>query len=170
MRDPYINLAKKSIKTYLTSGKGIEVPSDIDKDLKDKKAGCFVSLHKGENLRGCIGTPLPAKENLAEELIKNAISACHDPRFEPVTKEELKDLSIKIDILSPLEKTTKNKLDPKKYGVYLKSIDGRSGLLLPDLKEIESVEQQLTICKQKAGIYPEEEIEIYRFEVERHKE
>ena len=170
MKNYYTRLARLALAEYLNSGKKIDVPDDYPKELKERRAGCFVSYHKGEELRGCIGTFLPAKSCLAEEIISNSIAASRDPRFLPLTKDELRVLSIKIDILSPPEKTKIENLNPKKYGVIIKTKNCRAGLLLPNLKGVDSAEKQIEICRQKAGINPEEKIEIYRFEAERYEE
>lgn len=166
----YARLARLALTEYLGSGKTINLPNDCPKELKEKRTGVFVSYHKQDELRGCIGTFQPTKDNLAEEIIFNAIAASRDPRFLPITKDELDDLSVKVDILSAPQKTTIKNLDPKKYGVIVKTKDGRTGLLLPDLEGVENVEQQIEICRQKAGISPDESIELYRFTVERHEE
>ncbi len=166
----YAQLARDSLKYYLETGKTLEIPKDCPLGPRNKQAGCFVSYHKDAELRGCIGTYLPTKSCLGEEIIANAIAASRDPRFLPIYKDELKDLSIKVDVLSLPEKTEIDKLDPKKYGVIVKSKDNRTGLLLPDLEGVETVEEQLEICRQKAGISPDEPVELYRFTVERHEE
>jgi AmmeMemoRadiSam system protein A len=139
----------------------------------EKKAGVFVSLHKksDHSLRGCIGSFLPTKNNVAEEIISNAISAAFkDPRFLPLTEKELDDLEINVDILSePGSITDIKQLNPKKYGLLVKNQDNRSGLLLPDIG-IETVEEQIAVCCQKGGIDPNnDKLEFYRFTVERHK-
>ena len=170
MKDVYLKLARATLEGYLNSGKTIDVPDDCPKELREKRAGVFVSYHKGDELRGCIGTFLPIKNNLAEEIISNAIAASRDPRFLPITRDELDDLSAKVDILSTPQKTSIKNLDPKKYGVIVKAKDGRTGLLLPDLEGVETVEQQIEICRQKAGIMPDEEVWLYRFTVERYEE
>jgi len=135
-----------------------------------ERAGAFVSIHRrtGE-LRGCVGSVGPTKSNLAEEVIYSAISAAtRDPRFPPVTPDELDDLEIKVDVLSPMERVSSlDELDPKRYGVMVES-GWRRGLLLPDLPGIDSVEQQLAIAQAKAGIGPDEKYTLYRFEVRRY--
>lgn len=122
-----------------------------------------------EELRGCIGTYLPAQPDIAQEIIHNAIEAAtQDPRFPPITPDELSSLTYSVDILSKPQLTTKNGLDPKRYGVIVQARDGRRGLLLPDLEGVEAVEQQISICRQKAGITENESVTLYRFTVERH--
>ncbi|MDO9591834.1 MAG: AMMECR1 domain-containing protein, partial [Erysipelotrichaceae bacterium] len=81
---------------------------------------------------------------------------------------ELKDLDISVDILTKPEKISdKQKLDVQRFGVIVVS-GTRRGLLLPDLEGIDSVEQQISIARRKAGIESDEAVELYRFEVVRH--
>lgn len=171
LKDYIINLAREAIKVYLKEGKLIS-PPNLPEYLK-RKAGVFVSLHKkstGE-LRGCIGTIIPATSNVAEEIIRNAISsATEDPRFLPLDLSELEDIEISVDVLSPLEEIRDiSELDPKRYGIVVEK-GWRRGVLLPDLEGVNTVEEQLRIALMKAGISPSENFKIYRFSVERFKE
>lgn len=168
MAHPYVELARKSIESCIKYDKVLEAPSPLPNDIKEK-AGVFVSLHIGKELRGCIGTFAPTKENIAQEIIANAISAStQDPRFPPVELNEIDDLDISVDVLSPSIKIDNTEeLDPKKYGVIVKS-GWRRGLLLPDLEGVDTVNQQISICRQKAGISDNEPIELFKFEVKRY--
>lgn len=166
---PLAELAKKSVETYVREGKIIEPPEPLPPEWFER-AGVFVSIKKHRQLRGCIGTITPCHGNVAMEIIKNAIaSATQDPRFDPVKKDELKELEYSVDVLSPPQKIKDlSELDSKKYGVIVVS-GGRRGVLLPDLDGVDTVEEQLRITRIKAGILPEEEIEIYKFEVKRYR-
>ena len=169
-RDPYVELARQAIQAWVREGRRIPPPADLPPELFSRRAGAFVSLKKHGILRGCIGTYLPTEENLAEEIIENAIrSATEDPRFPPVRPEELPELSITVDVLSPPEPCGEEDLDPKRYGVIVEK-GWRRGLLLPDLPGVDTVEEQLRIAKMKAGIAPNEPCRIFRFTVERHQE
>ncbi len=164
-----VALARKSIAYYLKNRKKLPLPDDLPPELIEQQAGVFVSLKKGERLRGCIGTFLPNKDNIALEIIENAISsAIYDPRFSPVTFGEVASLSISVDVLSAPEEIKNNsQLNPKKYGVIVSS--GRKrGLLLPNLEGIDTVQKQVAIARRKAGILDNEEIKLERFEVIRH--
>jgi len=165
----YVRLARETIENYVKQGKIITPPKDLPEEMINQKAGVFVSLKKFGDLRGCIGTFMPTQENIAQEIIKNAISAAiDDPRFSPVTVFELEDLSISVDVLSaPEEVKDTSQLDPKKYGVIVSS-GYKKGLLLPDLEGVDTVEYQIDIAKRKAGIYPGEKVKLYRFEVKRY--
>lgn len=170
--NPYVELAQKTINKYLKEEK-LPEKNEWPKELIGRRAGCFVSLHtkKDDELRGCIGTILPTCKNLAAEIVSNAVSACRDSRFMPVTKDELDNLNVSVDVLSEPEPITSEKsLDPKKYGVIVKSADGRTGLLLPDLEGVDDTMYQVAIARQKAGILPDEPIFLYRFTVSRYKE
>lgn len=171
--DNYVILANNTIKEYINSGKVINPPSGLPKEMLEKKAGVFVSLHKksDHSLRGCIGSFLPTKNNVAEEIISNAVSAAFkDPRFLPLTEKELNDLEINVDILSePGPIADIKQLNPKKYGLLVKNQNNLSGLLLPDIG-IETVEEQIAVCCQKGGIDTKnDKLKFYRFTVERHK-
>jgi len=165
---PLARLAKETVETYIKEGKAPR-PEELTPEMK-QRAGVFVSIHKLGGLRGCIGTFEPARSNVAEEIIANAISsATRDPRFPAVTPGELGDLSYSVDVLTAPEPVeSQDQLDPKKYGVIVES-GFRRGLLLPDLEGVDSVDSQIDICRQKAGIAPHEPIKLYRFEVKRYK-
>jgi len=168
-RSDYTRLALESIlegfgrkKSYRDDFKGV-------KELKERKA-CFVTLHmKSGELRGCIGTLSPYREDLMEEIIGNAKSAAFgDPRFHPVTEGELEDIEISVDVLSEAVRVKDEvELDPKVYGVIVVK-GGRRGVLLPDLPGIDSTDEQLGIAMDKAGISSREGMEIYKFTVERY--
>jgi AmmeMemoRadiSam system protein A len=165
----FTELARQSIEAYVREGKTIDLPKPLPPELSEK-AGVFVCVKKHGELRGCIGTYLPACDSIGTEIIMNAISAAsRDPRFSPVREEELEDLTYSVDVLSCPERVDDiSLLDPKKYGIIVMS-GYRRGLLLPDLEGVDTVEEQLRIAKMKAGISPEEVVEIYRFEVKRYQ-
>ncbi|QNB47485.1 AmmeMemoRadiSam system protein A [Thermanaerosceptrum fracticalcis] len=165
---PPVKLARASIMHYLKEGKYLKMPEEF-KHLLEEKAGAFVSLKKHGQLRGCIGTIEAVQPNLGQEIIHNAVSAAlHDPRFEPVILTEMDEITISVDVLGHPEKITGMKeLDPKKYGVIVSS--GRKrGLLLPDLPGVDTVEEQVRIAREKAGIRPDEPISLERFMVTRY--
>ena len=131
-----------------------------------------MSIKKDGELRGCIGTILPVRDNLAAEIIANAVSAgTADPRFSAVTAEEPDELVYDVDVLSSPEPIdTPAQLDVKRYGVIVASEDGlRRGLLLPDLEGVDTVEEQISIARRKGNISPTEPVKLLRFEVTRHE-
>ena len=167
--DEYVRLARTSLETYILNKKAMDIPDSLPKEMLTKQAGVFVSIHKEGRLRGCIGTILPTTECVAIEIIQNAISAStRDPRFNPIGPEELPYLEINVDVLGdPEDIDSTDQLDVKKYGVIV-SCGNRRGLLLPDLDGVDTVEQQISIARQKGGIGPDEKVKLQRFEVVRH--
>jgi len=167
--NPLVGLAKEAVETYVRQREVIKPPAALSDEMMGK-AGVFVSLHKGRELRGCIGTFTPSKRNVAEEIIANAINAAiEDPRFSPVVAGELTDLDYSVDVLFPPEAISDaSELDPRKYGVIVES-GTRRGLLLPDLEGVDTAEQQIEISRIKAGINAHEPVELYRFEVKRYQ-
>ncbi len=165
---PVVELAKETVESYIREGK-LPRLGELTPEMKER-AGVFVSLHKHGQLRGCIGTFEPDKDNVAEEIMANAInSSTRDPRFPPVTASELGDLEYSVDILTKPEPATDiSQLDHKKYGVIVES-GWKRGLLLPDLEGVDSVEEQIAICRLKAGILANEPVKLYRFQVKRFK-
>ena len=127
----------------------------------------FVTLKNQDNsLRGCIGHLTTQMESLESEVSVCALAAAfRDPRFPELMAYELKDLKIEISVLEPSEKVERlTDLDPKVYGVIV-TCGQRRGVLLPDIEGVDSVERQLAITRQKAGIAPYEEVLISRFRV-----
>ena len=147
------------------------LPEPPDEEFYRQRSACFVSLKKDGELRGCIGTLEPAEANLGQEIIRNAQSAAFgDPRFPAVVADEFKRLRFSVDVLSvPEEIPGPEALDCSCYGVIV-SCEYRRGVLLPDLEGVDSVEQQIGIACQKAGINPAEGFVIQRFTVSRFDE
>jgi len=169
---PLPTLARQVIETFVTDGKVIEVPGNLS-ELLGTPAACFVSIKTREgDLRGCIGTIQPTRNSLGEELIANAINAAtRDPRFPPVRSDELPHLRYSVDVLSPPEPTTIDRLDPKVYGVIVEDDTGlHRGLLLPNLEGIETVSHQIEIASRKAGIRPGASVKLFRFRADRYGE
>lgn len=163
-----VALARKSLAYYLAHNQPMLLPEKLAPELSGQ-AGVFVSLKKHGRLRGCIGTFLPTTVNIGAEIIQNAITAgTEDPRFPAVRPAELADITISVDILAapePIESPTQ--LDPQKYGIIVRR-GNRRGLLLPMLEGVDTAAEQIEIAREKAGISPQEEIELYRFTVTRY--
>ena len=167
--DAFVRLARASVEAWVRERKLIPVPDDLPEEMLTRRAGAFVSLHRNGKLRGCIGTILATRKNLAEEIIHNAVSACsRDPRFSPVAAQELDSLEISVDVLGDPEPIgSPDQLDVKRYGVIV-SHGLKRGLLLPDLDGVDTVEDQIRIARQKGGIRENEPYKLERFEVVRH--
>lgn len=168
--DPWVRLARLSLETYIRTGRRLgSLDEGLPPELTKRRAGTFVSLHRNGLLRGCIGTVAPATGSVAEEILRNAVSAgTEDPRFSPVGPEELDSLEYSVDVLEPAEAVSSpEELDVNRYGVIV-TCGRRRGLLLPNLEGVDTVERQIAIARQKGGIGPEEPYRLERFQVVRH--
>jgi MEMO1 family protein len=168
--DTYVHLARQALEYYLKTGEYMKRPEGLPIDMTNRKAGVFVSLKKHGSLRGCIGTISPVTGSVAEEILRNAVSSgLEDPRFPPVTEEELEELTYSVDVLGEPEPiSSMAELDIVRYGVIV-SAGRKRGLLLPNLENVNTVEEQVAIARKKAGIYDNESFRMERFEVVRHK-
>lgn len=166
-------LARRAVETFTRERHVIQPPPLREGSMLRRAAACFISIKTElKELRGCIGTIEPASPTLAEEIIHNAISAAtRDPRFPPVSEDELPFLRYSVDVLSGPEPTRLEDLNPATYGVIVEDEAGRRrGLLLPDIEGVESAEQQVQIAARKAGITPGTPLRLYRFRVHRFRE
>ncbi|MGS0765714.1 AmmeMemoRadiSam system protein A [Syntrophomonas curvata] len=163
-----VRWARMILENYTRYREIPPIPQEMEV-LRQQRAGTFVSLKKNGQLRGCIGTTEAVYGDLAQEIARNAISAgTSDPRFPPVGAEELDDIIYSVDVLGEAEPCSREDLDPVKYGVIV-SKGRRRGLLLPDLEGVDTVEEQVYIALNKAGIAPSEDYKIERFRVTRYK-
>lgn len=161
--EPRLQLARRSVENYVLNSECLSLKEGEYPTLQDP-AAVFVTLKKDGQLRGCIGSLRPTETTQAKEIVRNAILACsRDPRFPAVSAEELHQLQYQVYVLGePVKIKGPQELDPKRYGVIVRK-DGRSGVLLPNLEGIDSIDMQLNIACQKGGILPEEKPELYRF-------
>ena len=174
-----VKLARSAVENYVAKNVKITVPDDIANKYNEK-AGVFVTLNsfrrEVRELRGCIGFPMPERI-LYDAVVDAAIaSATSDPRFRPVTKEELDEIAIEISILTKPElimvenpKQYKDKIKIGRDGLIVHWRYG-SGLLLPQVP-VEykwNEEQFLSETCMKAGAMPDcwlyDDTKIYRFE------
>lgn len=167
--DAYVRLARYTVEAFVKTGALPEMPGGLPEELYKSRAGAFVSLKEDGRLRGCIGTIRAVRESLAEEIMHNAVSACsEDTRFSPVEDWEVDRLAISVDVLGETERiSSPEELDVTRYGVIVTK-GARRGLLLPNLEGVDTIEEQIAIAKQKAGIRDYESVELERFEVIRH--
>jgi len=164
-------LAKKAVEKYLKNKIKISPSENIKKKFLTEKGGVFVTINKNSNLRGCIGTIEAIQNNLANEIISNAINACKDPRFSPIKKQEFPNLSFEVNILGQktlVNKEKINEINPKKEGVIVKK-NRKRGLLLPNIENVNTSEKQIKIALKKAKINPNENYQVFKFETESYE-
>jgi len=173
-----VKLARKAIETYLAEGRVI---GDRLSGVFEQKRGVFTTLTKHGELRGCIGFPYPIKR-LDEAIIESAIAAAtDDPRFPPVSLDEMDEIIVEVTVLTPPERLNVKPIElPKhveigRHGLMVKR-GFYSGLLLPQVA-VEfgfDAEEFLSQTCMKAGLPPDcwlmEGTEVYRFEGQIFKE
>jgi len=164
----FVKLARRAIEQYFGIRDDIMFDT-LPAEMFEAKAGTFVSLKKHGALRACIVAIGPTQDNVALEIVSNAVKAAfEDPRFPALEKEELEELDITVDVLLEPEKIEDVvELDVKRYGVIVTS-GYKRGLLLPNLEGIDSVEEQVRIALQKGSIDENESYVLERFEVVRY--
>jgi uncharacterized protein (TIGR00296 family) len=174
-----VTLARKALQQKITMGETIQPPKNTPQQLFEY-AGVFVTINTisngKKNLRGCIGYPYPTHV-LVEALIDSAINAAlHDPRFIPITFNELNNLILEVSVLTPPKIIDVN--NPLEYPKHITiGQDGLivergpfKGLLLPQVP-VEwdwSEEEFISQCCNKAGLSPDswryEGTKIYKFQ------
>jgi AmmeMemoRadiSam system protein A len=168
----YTKLAKLAVDKHIKEGKTVNPPKGLPSYFFLRKAGSFITIEQNGKLRGCIGTYLPTKKNIAEEIIQNAISAAtQDFRFSQIKNGDLEQLSYSVYILDKLKKIKDiSELDPIKYGILVKSDKGKTGLLLPNLEGLNTPEKQYgAVCDKCGIILGEEETILYRFKAKKYE-
>lgn len=170
-----LNLARESIRSAVTN-ETISIQKEIPEIFKQERA-VFVTLNIGDRLRGCIGQMI-ARESLWSAVQNMAVSAAlHDPRFQPVSIDELDDITIEISILSPLQKIDDYKeIELGVDGVLIRN-GYNSGVYLPQVAEETGWDLDTflgSLCGHKAGLnwtaYKNPETDIFTFQVDKFSE
>lgn len=162
--DIYAKLARQSLEHYFKKGRYLRIPLVHEKMLKERQ-GVLVLIKKHGEIRGCKGTMHPTTDCIAREIIKNVVEAgCGNNKFSKIRKDELAELEYSIYIIHDIKIAKKEELNPKRYGICVKS-GSKSSYLLPNLYGVETAAKQLERALQKAGIGEDEEYTIEKFEV-----
>jgi AmmeMemoRadiSam system protein A len=169
-RKELLNLARTTLGSYLDQRSVPEFKTDRS-GLMEKK-GAFVSLHRGGELRGCIGQLDPDRRlyKVVQYCVLSA--AFEDPRFTPLRREELDELEIEISVLTPFRRIQDtDEITVGKHGLYI--VQGLyKGLLLPQVAEEYGWDRETFLHQTcfKAGLsetaWKDPQTEIYIFEAE----
>jgi AmmeMemoRadiSam system protein A len=168
-RHSFLELARKSVSA---ASQGFPLPSIPDGEAFRGKGGVFVTLKKNKTLRGCIGH-FSGYSSLGETIVKMASAAAvDDPRFIPVSPDELPELTISISLLSPMTRTDAEDIETGNHGVYIRS-GPHSGTLLPQVAKEEGWDREALLSHtcMKAGLHPDAwrssgDIEIFTYTAE----
>lgn len=175
-RERLRTLAAASIEHGLRSDRPLEVHLDDWPAALRERRSTFVTLHRAEQLRGCIGALEPTRA-LVQDVAMNAFAAAfRDPRFEPVTELDIDELEIRVSVLSPIEaldvSTEADLLGQLRPGVdgLIVEEGGRRGTFLPAVwRSLPSAQDFLAQLKAKAGLPPgywSETVRAYRYTTE----
>ncbi len=171
-----LRLARHAIERAL----GVDAPLQVDGAWLSEPGATFITLRQGGQLRGCIGS-LEARRPLVQDVALNAVAAAlRDPRFPPLTAEELPGTEVEVSLLSPMEAIAFSDeeealaaLRPGADGVVLEC-RGRRGTFLPQVwDDLPDPRQFLRHLKRKAGLAEDfwsPEVRLYRYSVEKWKE
>ncbi len=173
-RRELLNIARTSVSSYVNAS-GADISTSLDG--LQRKGGVFVTIHKHGNLRGCIGifaSDNPLYKTVAEMAAKAAFK---DPRFSPLTKDELKEIDFEISVLSPLREINETKkIEIGRHGIYITK-GASSGVLLPQvaIEQGWDLETFLSHTCIKAGLPMDEwqrdvKIEIFSAQIFSEKE
>jgi len=171
-------LARAAIADRL--GLSYPPPANTDTDWLQEKGACFVTLHKHDRLRGCIGS-LEPRRPLIDDVRANAVAAAfHDPRFPPLTSSEFEEIDMEISLLSALqplpvksETEALARLTPGKDGVVIEFGPHR-GTFLPQVwEQLPDPARFLAHLKLKAGLAADfwhDDIRLYRYTIDKYAE
>ncbi len=171
-----LRIAREAIIARL-KGEDYTPPKPPSKKLLEKRA-VFVTINKRGSLRGCIGYLSPVS-SLVDAVIDNAINAAfEDPRFPPLSEDELKDLEIEISVLSPLREVSRDRfldeLKPFVHGVVLEKGLNRATFLPQVWEELPNVEEFMAhLCMKAllpANCWKDEDVKLYLYSVEKFSE
>ena len=161
-----VGVARDAVRAGVTGREPGVPPADEFPDA----TGAFVTLKKGGELRGCIGT-LECRRPLAEEVARVAVSAAlEDPRFAPVTQSELDDLDVEVSVLGPLEPidpSDPSAIELGRHGLVVEQ-GPRRGLLLPQVASEWNMDRETFLAHTcaKAGLPADawrQGAKVYRF-------
>ncbi|MBI2988578.1 MAG: AmmeMemoRadiSam system protein A [Deltaproteobacteria bacterium] len=148
-----ICLARQTLESFVL-GKGGEAEKTCDPQLLSANYGAFVSLHKGDELRGCIGTCFPTRPLYQTVIEMTQAAASRDYRVSPIDANELAEICIEISVLSPLQVVRDPlSLEVGKHGLHIASGENR-GVLLPQVASRYGWDIKTFLCQTclKAGL------------------
>lgn len=164
----HVQLATQAARHFVMQGAPLPMPAYLPSDLQRQQA-CYITVYEdpGRRFRTMYGTPLPVTGSVAEEIITNTVSALKQETNRVIRQADLNDLHFEVALLGPLERINgPEHLNPKQYGVYVRSDRGKVAVILPHRIGIETAEDQFATVLRESGIHPQQEsATVYRFPV-----
>lgn len=164
----YTRLAAAAARHYVHERDVLPVPAYLSSELARQQA-CYVTLYEdpGKRYRTMYGTPLPTTPSLAQEIISNTVLALRHEVGRNVRQADLNDLYFEVALLGPLERIGgPEHLDPKRFGVYVRSDRGKSSVVLPHRVGVETAQEQFATALRESAIdIRQEAATFYRFTV-----
>jgi hypothetical protein len=163
----YSKIAKQAAEHYARTGTYMESPYPLPQEMLLQKA-CYVSIveQPGSRVRGSFGTSLPHSPSLAQEIITNTVEAIvrSNIRMRPL---DATNYGYIVAVLGPIERiTNKEHLNPRFYGLYVRTENNKSALLLPGRFGVDTADEQIATAIREAGADPKNEtVTMYRFPV-----
>lgn len=165
----YAKLAQQAASYLVRESHEMPLPGYLPSDLARQQA-CYITVYEdpGRRFRTMYGTPLPTTANLAQEIIRNTTIALQQEAHRNIRQADLNDFHFEIATLGPLERIGgPEHLDPKRYGVYVRSDRGHSSVILPHRVGIETAEEQFATVIRESNINVQREAAtFYRFAVD----
>lgn len=163
-----LKLAKDTTEYFIRSNQAPVLPGSLPADLIPQRA-CYIFIFEnpGRRLRAMHGSPLPRQPSLAQEIITNTIYAISHSSSRAIRRVDLPSLSFAIAALNSLQRISDHShLDPHDFGLYIRSDQGKSTVLLPQRAGIETAQEQIATALRESGINEHNEaVTMYRFRV-----
>lgn len=146
-------LARRTLRSHLLGVPPIDAGADA---FLDRRAGAFVTLYKGVDLRGCIGRIDASRELRAVVPAMAIAAATQDPRFPPVRPDELAAIRVEVSVLGPVRPCAAADVVVGRDGLVV-SRSGYRGLLLPEVAAARGWDVATFVAAtcQKAGLSPD---------------
>lgn len=167
----FVKLAEQTARHLVMQGAPFPLPAYLAAEFVRQQA-CYVTIYEdpGRRFRTLHGTPLPTTPTLAQEIVKNTVAALQNERHRTIRQADLGSLHFEVAVLGPLERIGgPEHLDPRRFGVYVRSDRGKSSVILPHRVGIETPEEQFATVVRESGInLRHEAATFYRFTVAYH--
>lgn len=164
----YVKLAKQAAEEFVTTQELLTWSAPLPAELL-RQSACFVTVFEnpGRHFRARYGEALPRHATIAQEIVANTVKAITDPTIRPIRRQDLSYLKYQVALVGPLQKISDPlHLDPAQVGLYVRSDQGKTAIILPQRVGIETPDDQIATAIREARIDSHQEaVSMYRFDV-----